>query len=200
MIISSKFNNQPTLIYMWLWSSNQHDKIDWPSHWFGRKTRRNMLKVPLNKMKSMHLNMYAFTKVIGDDCFFFFWGPYIIFILVWWRHYIHVWIVLCELFAKENCPYSYQSNSCEFQSLNILNYLCFYLGPQMCKKVASFKLDIPIWFLIDKLINAWQLDIDSKESKYPMGVFQVYILLSVSNQLCHKKHYCIEWKYHDYSH
>lgn len=114
----------------------------------------------------------------------FFLGPYIIFILVWWRHYIHVWIVLCEPFAKENCPYSYQSNSCNFQSLNILNYLCFYLLPQMCKKVASFKLDIPIWFLINKLINAWQLDIDSKESKYPMGVFQVYILLGVSDQYC----------------
>jgi hypothetical protein len=162
---------------------------------------------------------------------FFLGGPYIIFILVWWRHYVHVWIVLCEPFAKENCTlclkeyivfrhelkeldvffslcfnitksskYSYQSNSCDFQSLNILNYLCFYLGPQMCKKVASFKLEIPIWFLIDKLINAWQLDIDLKESKYPMGVFQVYILLGVSNQLCHKKHYCIEWKYHDFSH
>ncbi len=37
---------------------------------------------------------------------------------------------------------------------------------------------------IDKCLAI--LDIDSKESKYPMGVFQVYILLGVSDQLCHK--------------
>jgi hypothetical protein len=186
MITSSKFNKQPKLIYMWLWSSNQHDKIDWPSHWFGRKTRRNMLKVPLNKMKSMHTNMYAFMKVIGDDCFFF-GGPYIIFILVWWRHYIHVWIVLCEPFAKENCPYSYQSNSCDFQSLNILNYLCFYLGPQTCKKVASFKLDIPIWFLIYKLIKCLAIGHRFERVKISNGGFSsVYFIGCFRSILCHK--------------
>jgi hypothetical protein len=40
-----------------------------------------MLKVPLNKMNSMHMNMYAFIKVIGDDHFLFL-GSYILFILV----------------------------------------------------------------------------------------------------------------------
>jgi hypothetical protein len=186
MIISSKFNNQPTLIYMWLWSSNQHDKIDWLSHWFGRKTRRNMLKVPLNKMKSMHLNMYAFTKVIGDDHFFFWGSIYHIYIGLMKTLYScmdsFVWT-----FCKGKLPLFIPIQFMWFSKFEYFELSLFLPRPPNVQKGCLFQIGHPYlisYLQIDKCLAI--LDIDSKESKYPMGVFQVYILLGVSDQLCHK--------------
>jgi hypothetical protein len=49
----------------------------------------------------------------------------------------------------------------------------------MCKRLPLSNWTSLFDFLIYKLINARQLDIDSKESKYPWGVFQVDISLGV---------------------